>query len=68
MKDKTIYLSVASRGRDPSNPSDRRKGIPTEQRLEVNPTGIANCVTTVAKDGYVLEVKISNKNELSLGG
>lgn len=46
--------SVASRGRNPDNPSDRTAGIPTEQRLEINLTGIANTVTTVQKDGWVL--------------
>lgn len=46
---------VASRGRNPLNPSDRRPGINLEQRLEVNHDGICNCLTSVAKDSYVLE-------------
>ena len=41
---RTIYLGNVSRG------------IPTEQRLEVNPSGMSNAITTVAKDSYVLEI------------
>lgn len=46
---------VASRGRNPENPSDRTVGSPTEQRLEPNSQGIANTLTTVLKDNYVVE-------------
>lgn len=46
---------VASRGRNPDNPSDRTTGAPTEQRLEPNFNGITNCLTSVAKDNYVAE-------------
>ncbi len=45
----------ASRGRNPGNPSDRRAGIPTEQRLEANFSGCSNTLTTVQKDNYVVE-------------
>ncbi len=45
----------ASRGRNPENPSDRRAGIPTEQRLEANFSGCSNTLTTVQKDNYVVE-------------
>lgn len=48
-------LICASRGRNPDNPSDRREGVPTEQRLEINKHGISNTLTTVQKDNYVLE-------------
>ena len=48
----------ASRGRNPENPSDRRAGIPTEQRLEANFSGCANTLTTVQKDNYVAEPQI----------
>ena len=47
--------SCASRGRDPENPSDRTAGIHLEQRLEINHDGVCNCITSVAKDAYVLE-------------
>ena len=46
---------VASRGRNPENPSDRTAGIPTEQRLEPNFSGCSNTLTTVQKDNYVCE-------------
>lgn len=45
----------ASRGRNPENPSDRTVEAPTEQRLEINPNGTANTLTTVQKDNYVIE-------------
>lgn len=48
-------LIVASRGRNPDNPSDRTTGSPTEQRLEANMNGTTNTITTVAKDNYVME-------------
>lgn len=41
------------RGRNPDNPSDRTAGIPTEQQIEIG-GGIANCITTVAKDSMIL--------------
>lgn len=46
---------VASRGRNPENPSDRTPGAPTEQRLEFNTKGTSNTITTVQKDNYVVE-------------
>ncbi len=47
---------VAMRGRNPSNPSDRTAGSPTEQRLEPNSQGICNCLTSVQKDNLVMEI------------
>lgn len=44
----------AIRGRNPENPSDRRAGIHTEQRLEINPSGMSNTLTTVQKDNVVV--------------
>ena len=46
---------VASRGRNPENPSDRTVGSPTEQRLEPNFSGCTNTLTSVQKDNYVVE-------------
>lgn len=46
---------VASRGRNPENPSGRTAGAPTEQRLEVNSEGICGTLTTVQKDNLLLE-------------
>lgn len=51
-------IIVASRGRNSNNPNDRTVGVPTEQRLEPNSQGIANTLTSVQKDNYVLEPKI----------
>lgn len=47
---------VASRGRDPNNPSDRTVGGPREQRLEINKKGVANTLTSFQKDNLVLEI------------
>lgn len=49
---------VASRGRNPENPSDRTVGAPTEQRLEPNFSGCTNTLTSVQKDNYVCEPQI----------
>ena len=47
--------AVAMRGRDKNNPSFRGKSNENfEQRLENNPEGIANTLTTVQKDNMVL--------------
>ena len=54
-KTRTTYYVAVSRGRDPDNPSDRRAGIHTEQRLEINWNQMTNTITSVAKDNYVLE-------------
>ena len=49
---------VASRGRNPQNPSDRTTGNHVEQRLEPNSEGIRNTLTSVQKDNLVLEPKL----------
>lgn len=46
---------VASRGRNPEDPSDRKAGCPTEQRYEPNSQGLSNTLTTVQKDNLVAE-------------
>lgn len=46
-------VCVASRGRNPANPSDRTTGSPTEQRLEPNSDGCTNTLTTVQKDNLL---------------
>lgn len=57
------FLICASRGRNPTNPSDRRSGIPTEQRLEINKDGICNTLTTVLKDNYVIEIDVEEVSD-----
>lgn len=49
---------AASRGRNPENPSSRTVGEHTEQRLEINPNGTTNTITTVQKDNYVIQKDI----------
>lgn len=44
----------ASRGRNPLNPTSRKTGDPTEQRLEINYNGTSNTLTTVQKDNLVI--------------
>ena len=51
-------IIVASRGRNPENPSGRSKGQKLEQRLEPNRQGITNTITSVQKDNYVAEPKL----------
>jgi DNA (cytosine-5)-methyltransferase 1 len=46
---------VASRGRNPQNPSDRTPGNYVEQRLGPNSEGLCNTLTSVQKDNLVLE-------------
>lgn len=60
-------LIVASRGRNPDNPSDRTTGSPTEQRLEANMNGTTNTITTVAKDNYVMEPQVLRAERTDYG-
>lgn len=55
MKD---FLIGASRGRNPTNPSDRTPGIKLVQRLEINEDGLCNTLTSVLKDNYVIEIEV----------
>lgn len=47
-------IIVASRGRNPENPSDRSAGQKLEQRLEPNRQGTTNTITSVQNDNYVV--------------
>ena len=58
---------VASRGRNPENPSDRTTGSHTEQRLEANSNGTTNTITTVAKDNYVIEPQVLRAERTDYG-
>jgi DNA (cytosine-5)-methyltransferase 1 len=60
-------IIVASRGRNPQNPSDRTSGNHVEQRLEPNSEGICNTLTSVQKDNYLLEPTVKIKQATSLG-
>lgn len=52
---------VASRGRNPDNPTDRTKGIPTVQRLEARDDGCTNTLTSVQKDNYLIVKEATKK-------
>ena len=58
---------VASRGRNPENPSDRTTGAPTEQRLEPNFSGCTNTLTSVRKDNYVCEPQVLRAERTEYG-
>lgn len=58
---------VASRGRNPDNPSDRTTGAPTEQRLEPNFSGCTNTLTSVQKDNYVAEPQVLRAERTDYG-
>ena len=51
-----VITGGAFRGRNPENPSDRKTGSPTEQRLEINETGKSNALTSVSKDSLCIEI------------
>ena len=58
---------VASRGRNPENPSDRTTGAPTEQRLEPHYSGCTNTLTSVQKDNYVCEPQVLRAERTEYG-
>ncbi len=53
---------VASRGRNPENPKSRESGLDTEQMLEPRFDGKTNCLTTVQKDNYVVQLNPSTES------
>lgn len=69
--EKTMVRQV---GRNPENPTSRKAGLPTEQRLEPNSQGICNTLTSVQKDNLVMEtvrIKQATKDgyiECKIGG
>jgi len=46
-------VCVASRGRNPENPTSREPGLPTEQQLEARGDGKTICLTSVQKDNLI---------------
>lgn len=53
----TKFLSCASRGRNPDNPSERAKSLGRyKQRLEVNLREVSNTITTSLSDNYIMEI------------
>lgn len=55
-------ICVASRGRNPENPTSREAGLPTEQMLEPRFDGKTNCLTTVGKDILVMQLNPSTES------
>jgi len=53
----------AIRGRNPQNPLSRVSGLPTEQMLEINESGVSNALTTVQKDNVVVEFNLPGNHE-----
>lgn len=52
-------ISVAMRGRNPDNPSERGKSNGNyKQRLEMNKSGVVNTITSVQKDSMVIEPRV----------
>lgn len=53
----TKFLSCASRGRNPDNPSERAKSLGRyKQRLEVNLREVSNTIASVQKDYLMMEI------------
>lgn len=51
-----MVLVVREVGRNPDNPTSRKKGLPLEQRLEIKEKeGLVGTLTTVQKDNMLLE-------------
>jgi len=51
-----LVLVVREVGRNPDNPTSRKKGLPLEQRIEIKEKeGLVGTLTTVQKDNMVLE-------------
>ena len=57
-----MVLVVREVGRNPDNPTSRKKGLPLEQRLEIKEKpGMAGTLTTVQKDNMLLECDFYKK-------
>ena len=60
-----VCVCVASRGRNPDNPSSRVAGSPTKQHLEPRMDGNTNTITSVQKDNYIA-IRTANKQGYDL--
>ena len=56
----------AFRGRNPENPSDRKTGSPTKQKLEINETGKSNALMSVSKDSIVINFVNDNNRVIGI--
>lgn len=56
-----IYRICATRGRNPDNPSERKRSDGNyRQTLEIG-GGVSNTLTSVEKDNYLIEMEMENK-------
>ena len=61
-------VSVAMRGRNPHNPSERGKSNGQyQQRIEMNKSGVANTITSVQKDSMVAEPQVLTPKRTEFG-
>jgi DNA (cytosine-5)-methyltransferase 1 len=61
-------ISVAMRGRNPNNPSERGKSNGNyKQRLEMNENGTSNTLTSVQKDNLVVEPNVMTPKRTEFG-
>ena len=61
-------VSVAMRGRNPNNPSERGKSNGHyKQRIEMNKSGVANTITSVQKDSMVAEPQVLTPKRTEFG-
>lgn len=61
-------ISVAMRGRNPNNPSERGKSNGQyKQRIEMNKSGVANTITSVQKDSMVAEPQVLTPKRTEFG-
>jgi len=64
----TDYICVASRGRNPENPTSREPGLPTEQQLEARGDGKTICLTSVQKDNLIIHNMMPRSSKSGKGG
>lgn len=55
-------ICVASRGRNPENPTSRVAGLETEQQLEPRFDGKTNTITSVQKDNLIMQLNPSTES------
>jgi DNA (cytosine-5)-methyltransferase 3A len=66
--DMDLIVCVASRGRNPENPTSREPGLPTEQQLEARGDGKTNCLTSVQKDNLIIHNMMPRSSKSGKGG
>lgn len=62
------FVCVASRERNPENPTSREPGLPTEQQLEARGDGKTICLTSVQKDNLIIHNMMPRSSKSGKGG